>query len=252
MEYTVKEVSAMTGVTIKALHYYHKIGLLLPCRVTEAGYRLYGKKELERLQQILFYRELDFTLKEIQKALQSESNRITCLERQQKLLCTQRQRTDRLLDTIRKSIRSALKGETMSEQDLFQGFDKQGWEEALKPQSDYLKENYQVDLKTAEIDPEELNEKAAEAKRFMDAMSEALKNQISAADERVQSLVKGHLKFLNDHGTKMDAEQFYRTSQFLSQDQFHHKMMEDQQIGLSYFLLAAVGQHVDNPKNTKE
>ncbi|MBW7572163.1 MerR family transcriptional regulator [Caproiciproducens faecalis] len=252
MEYTVKEVSAMTGVTIKALHYYHKIGLLLPCRVTEAGYRLYGKKELERLQQILFYRELEFSLREIQTALQSESDRITCLKRQQKLLYAQRQRTDSLLDTIRKSIRSALKGETMSEQDLFQGFDQQGWEKALKPQSDYLKENYQIDLKTAEINPGELNEKAAEAKRFMDAMSEALRNQISAADERVQNLVRDHLKFLNDHGTKMDAGQFYHTSQFLSQDQFHRKMMEDQQIGLSYFLLAAAAQHVGNLKNTEE
>lgn len=60
MLYTVKEVSKITKVTVKALHHYHKIGLLLPCKVNEAGYRFYGTKELERLQQILFYRELDF------------------------------------------------------------------------------------------------------------------------------------------------------------------------------------------------
>ncbi|XWX60162.1 MerR family transcriptional regulator [Desulfitobacterium sp. AusDCA] len=62
MLYTVKEVAELAGVTIKTLHHYHKIGLLLPCEITDAGYRLYGPKELERLQQILFYRELDFSL----------------------------------------------------------------------------------------------------------------------------------------------------------------------------------------------
>ena len=68
MEYTVKQVAEMTGVTVKTLHHYHKIGLLLPCRVTEAGYRLYGEGELMRLQQILFYRELDFSLGDIIQA----------------------------------------------------------------------------------------------------------------------------------------------------------------------------------------
>ncbi len=67
--YTVKEIAELTGVTIKTLHHYHKIGLLEPCKVTDAGYRLYGIKELERLQQILFYRELDFSLGDIKKLL---------------------------------------------------------------------------------------------------------------------------------------------------------------------------------------
>jgi DNA-binding transcriptional MerR regulator len=59
MLYTVNEVA-----TVKTLHHYHKIGLLEPCDISDAGYRLYGNEELERLQQILFYRELDFSLKD--------------------------------------------------------------------------------------------------------------------------------------------------------------------------------------------
>lgn len=130
MEYTVKEVAEITGVTIKTLHHYHKIGLLLPNRVTEAGYRIYDKSQLERLQQILFYRELDFSLAVIKQALESESDRLQCLYRQQKLLWARKQRTDRLLDTITKSIHSAMKGERMSTQELFRGFDQKEWEEA--------------------------------------------------------------------------------------------------------------------------
>ncbi|MFD3259167.1 MerR family transcriptional regulator [Paenibacillus lentus] len=73
--YTVHEVAKLAHTTVKTLHHYHKIGLLIPEQTTEAGYRLYEKKDLERLQQILFYKELDFPLKEIKQLLNGEINR---------------------------------------------------------------------------------------------------------------------------------------------------------------------------------
>ena len=68
---TVHEVSALTGVSVRTLHYYDEIGLLSPTEVTEAGYRLYGEDALSRLQQILLFRELEFPLKEIRGILTS-------------------------------------------------------------------------------------------------------------------------------------------------------------------------------------
>lgn len=68
---TVKEVSSLTGVSVRTLHYYDAIGLLKPPKVTEAGYRLYGGAELSRLQNILLFRELQFPLKEIKTILDS-------------------------------------------------------------------------------------------------------------------------------------------------------------------------------------
>ena len=68
---TVREVSRLTGVSIRALRYYDEIGLLPPARYTEAGYRLYDDAALERLQQILLFRELEFPLKEIRRILES-------------------------------------------------------------------------------------------------------------------------------------------------------------------------------------
>ena len=68
---TVNEVSKLTGVSIRALQYYDKIGLLHPAQYTEAGYRLYDDAALERLQQILLFRELEFPLKQIQTIPQS-------------------------------------------------------------------------------------------------------------------------------------------------------------------------------------
>ena len=68
---TVNEVSRLTGVSIRTLHYYHTIGLLHPSSITDAGYRLYDDTALERLQQILLFRELEFPLREIRTILES-------------------------------------------------------------------------------------------------------------------------------------------------------------------------------------
>ena len=84
--FTVNEVANIAHTTVKTLHYYHKIGLLIPEHTTDAGYRLYGEKDLERLQQILFYKELDFTLKEIKELLDEKNNRDNILIEQKYLL----------------------------------------------------------------------------------------------------------------------------------------------------------------------
>ena len=67
----VSEVAKLTGVTVRTLHYYDEIGLLKPGEVTEAGYRVYNDADLEVLQQILFFRELDFPLEDIRKIMQN-------------------------------------------------------------------------------------------------------------------------------------------------------------------------------------
>ena len=95
---TVHEVSALTGVSIRALRYYDEIGLLPPAQHTEAGYRLYDEAALERLQQILLFRELEFPLKEIKAIVNSPGfDRQTALEQQIKLLTLKREHIDNLI-----------------------------------------------------------------------------------------------------------------------------------------------------------
>ena len=85
--WTVNEVGKRTGVSIRTLQYYDKIGLLHPAQYTQAGYRLYDKRGLERLQQILLFRELAFSLKEIEKILQSpDFDREKALDQQIEML----------------------------------------------------------------------------------------------------------------------------------------------------------------------
>lgn len=114
---TVKQVSLLTGVSIRTLRFYDEIGLLKPTEITQAGYRLYDERALEVLQQILFFRELDFTLKEIKAIMESpQFDRKAAMEKQRELIQIKRDRYDRLLGLLEKQI----KGEMCME---FQEFD---------------------------------------------------------------------------------------------------------------------------------
>ncbi len=99
---TVKEISRLTGISVRTLHYYDEINLLKPTKTTEAGYRLYDDTALERLHSILLFRELQFPLKEIKAILDSSDfNTKTALEEQIKLLELQRNRLDEIIISAR-------------------------------------------------------------------------------------------------------------------------------------------------------
>ena len=97
--WTVHEVTRMTGVSIRTLQYYDKIGLLQPAEYTDAGYRLYDEAALEKLQQILLFRELEFPLKDIKKILDSPGfDRGKVLEQQIELLRLKKEHIENLMN----------------------------------------------------------------------------------------------------------------------------------------------------------
>lgn len=99
---TVKEVSRLTGVSVRTLHHYDSIGLLKPARVTDAGYRLYDDAAIGRLQTILLFRELQFPLREIKEIMDSpEFDPVSALEQQIKMLELQRNHLNALISHAR-------------------------------------------------------------------------------------------------------------------------------------------------------
>ncbi len=103
VEYAIQELANLSGVSTRTLRYYDEIDLLKPARTNEAGYRFYGQKEVDLLQQILFYRALDMKLATIQQILRApdfqhkealESHRIALLQRKEQL--------EKLLQTVEK------------------------------------------------------------------------------------------------------------------------------------------------------
>ena len=98
---TVKELSARTGISVRTLHYYDEIGLLRPRAKSEAGYRLYDDRDLERLRQILFFREFDIPLKDIKALMDNPSlDRNALLQMQRRMLLAKKERLERLITSI--------------------------------------------------------------------------------------------------------------------------------------------------------
>lgn len=113
---TVKEVSAITGISVRALHYYDEIGLLTPTGKSEAGYRLYDDKALETLQQILYFREFDIPLQKIKLILgSSDLDKKQILSIQRNMLAAKKERMERLIA----SIDDILKGENSMNFEVF-------------------------------------------------------------------------------------------------------------------------------------
>ena len=98
---TVKEVSELTGISVRTLHYYDEIGLFKPTEVTEAGYRLYDDKAIEKLMQILVFRELDLPLADIKLIMDNpDLDRNSVLAKQRKMLCLKKQRLERIIANL--------------------------------------------------------------------------------------------------------------------------------------------------------
>ncbi|MBO1004644.1 MerR family transcriptional regulator [Pseudogracilibacillus auburnensis] len=119
----VKEVAELVGISVRTLHYYDEIGLLKPDNITESGYRLYSERNLEQLQQILFFRELGFPLKEIRMMMENPAfSQFEALQMHKKVLLKKREHLDILIKTIDKTIAFS-KGEIeMTKEERFAGF----------------------------------------------------------------------------------------------------------------------------------
>jgi DNA-binding transcriptional MerR regulator len=199
---TVKQLAAVSGVTVRTLHHYDEIGLLKPASVGANGYRYYGRKELLRLQRILSHRELGVPLSEVAELLDLEGeNQIGVLRQHREKLEAERERYRILVETIDHTI-AELKGEgLMADADLYKGFsqEKQAGYEA------WLTERYgepmRVGVERAKVHHARLSragQKAAmealakELQEVEAALADALRNGIDPASDAVDQLIARH------------------------------------------------------------
>jgi DNA-binding transcriptional MerR regulator/quercetin dioxygenase-like cupin family protein len=123
MKHTVKQVAKMSGVSVRTLHFYDETGLLKPTRHAANGYRLYGEPQLLVLQQILFYREIGFELKQIKEVLgRADFEKVAALQSHRKVLEKKLARTNTLIATIDKTIRHLKGTKKMKGEEMFVGF----------------------------------------------------------------------------------------------------------------------------------
>lgn len=238
-EWTVRQAAALSGVSVRTLHYYHEIGLLPPARVTEAGYRFYGERELAWLQQILLYRELDFPLAEIRELMAlGGQERLDALGRQKELLSLKR---DRLTRLIRLTDR-LLKGEnTMS----FAEFDTTRIEEQKKKYAREVKERWgntaayaESEKRAASYGEKEWTEIRKEMdglfRRFADCMSEGTESPAA------QALVKEWQEWISARFYACTNEILERLGQMYTTDSRFRESFEKTAPGLAEFVSAAI------------
>lgn len=163
--YAVKKLAKLAGVSVRTLHHYDQIGLLKPSTRTEAGYRLYTEKELLRLQQILFYKELDFPLQEIHDILDDpDFDLVQALESHKAALQARRDRIATLLVTIDKTIAKIKSNAMLNDEELYEGLPKEKaaaykkeaeekWgKESVERSENYLRQMSKKDLDTLKAD----------------------------------------------------------------------------------------------------
>ncbi len=138
MSYTVKQIAKLAGVSARTLHYYDEIGLLKPASIGQNGYRQYDEDSLLRLQQILFFRELDMPLEQIMRIMgRRDFAVITALQGHKQELRKRIAQMERLIATVERTIRHLEGEEEMSEQQMFEGFSEE-------QQAEYEKEAMQM------------------------------------------------------------------------------------------------------------
>ncbi|MCF6403841.1 MerR family transcriptional regulator [Chitinophaga filiformis] len=205
--YAVKKLAKLAGVSVRTLHLYDQMGLLTPSIRTEARYRLYGKKELLRLQQILFYRELDIPLKEIREILDDPAfDLVQALENHKAALRAKQERISTLIDTIDKTLYH-LKNKTMLEvEELYDGLSP----EKIAEYREQAMNRWGKDrvLKGEDILRKLSKEEVNEMKQELDTVTKQLlaSSEKDPFSQEVQTLIARHCKMITKFSGRTEEQ----------------------------------------------
>jgi len=237
-----KKVAELAGISVRMLHHYDEIGLLSPGRNTENRYREYTEEDLDRLQQILFFRECGFPLAKIRELLQDPSfDREEAFELQRKYLLHEKLRLETMLDTLDRSLRS-LKGDTpMSQNEKFRGFDMNHNPYEAEARQRWGDEA--VDRSNAFLNAKTSEEKESIA-QDMDALFTelaALRDEDPASDKAQMAMENMFRHFNQSFGVQYTPEAFAGLGQMYVADARFTKNIDRYGEGLSRFLAEAMG-----------
>lgn len=191
---TVSEVSRLAGVSVRALHHYDEIGLLVPSARTEAGYRLYSCDDLDRLQEILLFRELEIPLEDIAVLLAGGAfDRRVTLELQRELLMQKAARTEALITSVGRAINAERTGVRMTAEETFEvfgHFDPAGYADEVQEhwgETDAYKESARRAARYTKADWERFK---AESEQIGTDTARLMDEGVPADDPRVMDLAE--------------------------------------------------------------
>ncbi len=239
MKMQIRELAELTGVSVRTLHYYDEIGLLKPARVDKTtGYRYYDETSLLRMQEILFYRELDFSLKNIAEILSSPHyDKNMALKQQKHLLTLKKERLERLICAVD----DAMKGEN-----VMSAFDNRDFEQykAEAKQRWGNTDAYREYEEKAKVQSKNSQQAAADGMNAIFAeFAQCMKNGEAADSAAAQALVKKLQQHITDNFYTCTKAILAGLGQMYVQDERFQKNIDKHDIGTAAFVSAAIANY---------
>ena len=254
MEYTVQRLASLAGISTRTLRYYDEIGILKPARINSSGYRIYGQAEVDRLQQILFYRELDVSLDQIKEIITDPSfDGAAALRNHREKLLERRNQLELLIANVDKTIALTEGRMNMSNKEKFEGFKKKMIEDNEKQYGQEIRQKYgnekinQSYAKVKNMTEEQHNEVTALAEKIKVTLTEALKTG-NPAGELAQKAAELHKQWVLFYWNEYSKEAHAGLAQMYVDDERFTAYYDKEQPGTAEFLRNAIN-HFTGIKN---
>ena len=246
MEYTVQKLGSLAGISTRTLRYYDEIGILTPARISSSGYRIYGQKEVDRLQQILFYRELGVSLDGIKDIVSAPSfdGANALMEHREKLL-EKREQLDVLIANVDKTIALTEGRIKMSNKEKFEGFKQKLVDDNEKKYGKEIREKYGKETveksndKVKNMTQEQYDEVTALASQMTEILAQAFATG-DPAGELAQKAADLHKKWLTYYWQEYSKEAHAGLAQMYVDDPRFTAHYDEKQPGTAVFLRDAI------------
>lgn len=246
MEYTVQKLGKIAGVSTRTLRYYDEIGILKPARINSSGYRIYGQWEIDRLQQILFYRELGVSLESIKDIVTAPSfdGRAALREHRMKLL-EKRQQLDILITNVDKTIALTEGRIIMTNKEKFEGFKQKMIDENEKKYGEEIRAKYgneQVEKSNKKV-KNMTEEQYTEIEKLAVDVTATLKEAFATGDpagELAQKAADLHRRWLSYYWDSYSKEAHAGVAQMYVDDERFTAYYDKEQPGTAEFLRDAI------------
>ncbi|MFZ7102852.1 MAG: MerR family transcriptional regulator [Peptococcaceae bacterium] len=246
MEYTVQKLARLADISTRTLRYYDEIGLLKPARINSSGYRIYGPKEVDRLQQILFYRELGLGLEGIRNIIISPSfDELKALREHHKKLLEKRAQLELLIANVDRTISAKEGRTTMNDQEKFTGFKEKLIADNEKKYGPEIREKYgnkavdNANKKLQNMTGEEYAEITKLGDEVMDTLYRAFQTG-DPAGELAHKAADLHRRWLSFYWDSYTKEAHRGVAQMYVDDPRFTAYYDKEQPGMAEFLRDAV------------
>lgn len=253
MTFKIKEVADIAGVSVRTLHHYDRLGLLKPEAATLAGYRLYSDQDLEQLQQILFFKELGFSLNEIKALLSNpDFDQKQALKTHHKLLLEKKKRLESIISLVEKTLKSKEGGKlAMSKKEMFEAFDMSEIEKHQQEYAEETKQKYgesdayrESQRRTSAYTKEDWARIQAEGSENYQNLADLMDRD--PADPEVQKIIEKCRQHISDNFYNCTLEIFRGLGELYVQDERFTKNIDKVKPGLAEFLSKGIKMYCSN------